>query len=106
MADDGVPAPGVIGGSMAGIDVAGTTDPATGAVHLSIVNRHRDDVVDIRLDGVSGVAQLTRLFHDDIGAENTAAEPNKVVPVSETVTVDGSLVVAPHSHTTLLFTGR
>ena len=74
-------------------------------MHLSLVNRHRDDELTVTIDGVSGQARRIVLWHDDPFAGNTIEAPDRVVPVEDSVTIEsgGTIVLPPHSHTTLVF---
>jgi len=94
--------PGVPGDVLTGVDCGATLDPQTGRVHVSLVNRLRDQEVVVDLLGVSGPAKRVLLWHDDPFAGNTVDAPTRVVPVEDDVHTDG-LVLPPHSHTTLLF---
>jgi alpha-L-arabinofuranosidase len=85
------------------LDVAGTTDGTT--VHLSFVNRSPVEEVLVRLAGVSGVARRTVLHHDDAGAKNTPDAPTRVTPTVDQVELEGQLLLPPHSHVTVVFTG-
>lgn len=112
LTDEGVPAM-VAGSAAAGggigmvsdavpvVDVAGTTDGHR--IHLSIVNRARHDAVELTLAGVGGPARRILLTHDDPFARNTPDAPSEVVPVEDVVDVSGTIVLPPHSHTTLVF---
>lgn len=97
-----VDAPGVEGGSLPVLDAGGTADPSTGRVHLSLVNRSREEDLVVTVDGVGGDALVVRLAADDPFAGNTPQEPSRVVPVEEKTRVEGSLVLPPHSHTTVV----
>lgn len=97
-----VPAPGVASGSLTAVDAAATFDPDTGSVHLSVVNRARDDCIEVSMHGVAGPARLIRLWHDDEEAGNDLQVPLRVAPVEEQVSLDRPLVLLPHSHVTLL----
>jgi alpha-N-arabinofuranosidase len=111
--DDGVPAPlagaGAAGGgaatlptdTIAVLDVAGTTDGRR--VHLSLVNRSRDEEVVVSLAGMGGTARRVLVHSADPFAKNTPESPVTVVPVEDKVEVSGSLVLPPASHTTLVF---
>jgi alpha-N-arabinofuranosidase len=111
--DSGVPAPiagfgaagggaGTLeGGEIPAIDVAGTTDGQQ--IHLSFVNRSLDSEVVVGLDGVKGNARRIVLHSDDPYIKNTPELPDAVLPIEDKLTVDGSLVLPPHSHTTLVF---
>ena len=83
------------------LDVAGTTDGQR--VHLSLVNRSRDEEVEVTLVGVSGSARRIVVHHDDPFAKNTPEAPETVLPVEDKIEVTGSLLLAAHSHTTLIF---
>lgn len=101
-----VPAPGTASGALAVLDAAATYDEATGRIHLSLVNRQKDEEVEVELDGVSGEAIQVQLWHADPFAGNTVDAPERIVPIEDKVTVEGSVVLPPHSHTTLVFPGR
>ena len=87
--------------SIAVVDAAGTTDGSR--VHLSLVNRSRDEEIVVTLSGVAGEAHRILLYHDDPFAKNTPDAPTTVAPVEDRVDVAGSIVLPPHSHTTLVF---
>jgi alpha-N-arabinofuranosidase len=87
--------------SIAVIDAAGTTDGSR--VHLSLVNRSKDEEVVVTLIGVSGAARRILLHHDDPFAKNTDDAPETVVLVENEVEISGSVVLPAHSHTTLIF---
>ena len=66
------------------VHVAATADGDTGEVHLFAVNRSTDGALplDVELHGFGDmrVAEHLVLSDDELGARNTAAEPNRVVP--------------------------
>lgn len=112
LTDHGVPAPvagtapvggggAQAGGSVPVVDVAGTTDGSR--IHLSIVNRSREDEVSLRIQGASGPAQRITFTHEDPFTKNTPNNPNEVLPKEDKLELDGRLVVPPASHTTLVF---
>ena len=103
--DAGLEAAIAPGGGLSALDAAGTCDPATGRTHLSLVNRLPDDEMLVNLDGIDGPAQRITLWADDPAAANTPEEPNRVVPTEDQVDIDGPLVLPPHSHVTLVFSG-
>jgi alpha-N-arabinofuranosidase len=102
-AETEVAAPGYPGGSLPAVDAGGTIDPSTGRIHLSVVNRERDEEVVVCIDGVGGRARRIELWHEDPMAGNDPAHPDRVTTAEEVVDVDGPLHLPPHSHTTLVF---
>lgn len=102
LCDKQVPGPGLVEGSMPIVDAAGTLDPSSGRVHLSIINRSRDEELTLRFEGCPATARAVTLWHEDVTASNTFENPDTVVPRTRDVDVSGGLVVPPHSHTTLL----
>ncbi len=99
--EEGVPGPGIEEGSLPALDAAGTVDAER--VHLSFVNRLRDDELVVRLDGIEGRASRVTLHHEDPFAKNTFDDPSRVVPRADEAKVDGALALPPHSHTTLVW---
>jgi len=89
------------GDSLPVVDVAGTTDGQR--VHLSLVNRSRDEEVVVSLTGVSGAAHRILVHDDDPFAKNTPESPETVVPHEDKIDVTGLVVLPPHSHTTIIF---
>ena len=104
-ADAEVDAAGVQGGALPALDAGATYDPDTGRVHLSLVNRSRDEELAVGLEGVGGEALQIRIWHEDPFAGNTIDSPDNIVPVEEKVVIDGPVILPPHSHTTLVFQG-
>ena len=100
-----IDAPGAPLGSLSVLDAGATFDPGTRRVHVSLVNRHRDEEVEVTLDGIGGDALRVALWHEDPFAGNSPDQPNQVVPVEDRITLDGRLVLPPHSHTTLVAGG-
>jgi alpha-N-arabinofuranosidase len=96
-----VSAPGTETGSLAALDVGGTLRE-DGKVHLSLVNRLRDEEIEVSLEGVGGPALLVLLHGDDPFDGNTLEHPDLIVPIERTIDLDGPLVLPPHSHTTLV----
>ena len=103
IAEAGIDAAGAPGGGLSALDAAGTFDPASGRVHLSLINRLPDDELLVELEGVGGPAQRITLWADDVAAANTPDDPNRVVPVEDRIELDGALTLPPHSHVTLAF---
>lgn len=96
-------ATGVPGDAMPSLDAAATLHPDTGAVHVSLVNRSRDEELEVLLEGVRGDAWCSTLAADDPFDGNSLEHPDRVRPVEIVATVDDRLVLQPASHTTLLF---
>ena len=92
--------PGIPGDALPGLDVGGTTDGT--ALHLSLVNRLRDDDIVVGLDGLAGDARRIVLTADDPFAGNDIANPERVMPVEDKISLGRELVLPPHSHTTLI----
>lgn len=106
-AEGGMDAGGVAdvpGGELALLDAAATLHDS-GELHISLVNRSRDEELLVTIDGVGGAADRVLLTHDDPFLGNTAAAPDAVRPMSDRVEVDGTIALPPHSHTTLRFRG-
>jgi alpha-N-arabinofuranosidase len=97
--DEGVPAPGLEAASLPALDAGGTTDGSR--VHLSFVNRSRDDELIVTVEGIGGSGVLRTIYHDDPLAQNTFENPQAVVPRTTKVDASDPLVLAPHSHSTL-----
>ena len=93
------------GGSLSALDAAGTFDPDSGQIHLSLVNRLPDDELLVDLDGIGGPAQRITLWADDPAAANTPEAPDRVVTTEDQIDIDGPLALPPHSHITLVFPG-
>lgn len=100
--DARVPAPGVEGGELPALDVAATADPATGRLHLSLVNRSETEALEVDLEGIGGAARVIVLHDDDPAAGNTVDHPDRVVPVESDRTLEGTIVLPPLSHTTIV----
>ena len=103
LCDEDVAAPNLPSASAPALDAGATLDSASGRVHLSLVNRHRTEELEVTLRGVGGAARIVRLAHDDPFAGNTLAAPTVVVPEETKVDDLTSLVLPPHSHTTVAF---
>ena len=103
--DAGIDAANAPGGGLSALDAAGTLDPDSGRIHLSLVNRLRDDELLVHLDGIGGPATRITLWADDPAAANTPDDSDRVVPVEDQVDIDGSLALPPHSHVTLVVPG-
>jgi alpha-N-arabinofuranosidase len=77
--------PTALYGEVPVVDAVVTHDEAAAAASVFLVNRSLTDEVSITIDvgrlGVSGVAAET-LHDDDIHATNTAAEPDRVAPAT------------------------
>ena len=91
------------GGSLPALDAAATCDPASGRLHLSLVNRLPENELLVDLDSMAGPAQRITLWADDPAAANSPEDPERVVPVEDHIELDGALTLPPHSHVTLLF---
>lgn len=98
---DEVPAPGTPAGTAPAVDAAGTVEPESGRLHLSLVNRHRDDEAVVTVHGVGGVWKRATLWDEDPEAANTVERPEAVVPVEDEVSLDEPLRVPAHAHITL-----
>ena len=83
-------------GSLPALDVAATTDRAT-RLHVSLVNRSRDEDLEVGLPGLSGEARRILLWHED-----PAAGAEAVAPVEDRIDPGRPLVLPPHSHVTLV----
>jgi hypothetical protein len=83
------------------LDVAATGDPASGHVHVSIVNRSQSDDALVAIHGLAGDWGRSLLWHEDPGAGNTIELPTAVAPVFDTVSLDAPLLVPAHAHVTL-----
>jgi alpha-L-arabinofuranosidase len=81
------------------LDVAATAGERR--LHLSLVNRHRDEEAVVRVHGASGTWRRATLTADDPAAGNTVAAPDAVVPAYDEVSLDEPLRVPPHAHVTL-----
>ena len=69
------------GGSLPALDAAATCDPASGRLHLSLVNRLPDSELLVDLDGMTGPVQRITLWADDPAAVNSPDDPDRVVPI-------------------------
>ena len=59
----------------------------------------------VDLGGIGGPAQRITIWADDPAAANTPEDPDRVVPTQDQVDIDEPLVLTPHSHITLVFSG-
>src|SRR5581483_3637208 len=92
-------------GGMPVVDAAATYDPGSERLHVSLVNRHRDQECEVSLADLRGRARRITLWHEDDAAANTAGAPDRVVPRCDDVDLGGTLVLPPHSHVTLVMGG-
>ena len=90
------------------LDCSATLDPQRGKLYLSMVNRHREDAIEIKVDisetTVSSHGRVHLLYHDDPMAKNSPADPDNVRARSESV--DGlashfTWELKPHSYAIL-----
>lgn len=90
------------------LDCSVTLDPRRRKLYLSMVNRHREDAVEIKVDiseaAVSSHGRVHLLYHDDPMAKNSPADPDNVRARSESV--DGlashfTWELKPHSYAIL-----
>jgi len=90
------------------LDCSATLDPQGRKLYLSMVNRHQEEALEIRVDisdaKVSSEATAHILYHDDGMAMNSPSDPDNVKPHSELV--DGldshfTWELKPHSYTIL-----
>ena len=103
MTEAGLESSAAPGGSLPALDAAATCDPASGRLHLSLVNRLPENELLVDLDGMTGAVQRITLWADDPAAVNSPDDPDRVVPVEDQFELDGALTLPPHSHVTLLF---
>ena len=89
------------------LDAAVTLDP-DGRVACSLVNRHRDEPLTVRIAtpgaGFRAEATLHLLAHDDPLARNGPRDPDRVRPVTSALQVDGTspeVELPPHSYAVL-----
>ncbi|HZS15501.1 MAG TPA: alpha-L-arabinofuranosidase C-terminal domain-containing protein [Candidatus Dormibacteraeota bacterium] len=92
-------------GGMAVLDAAATLDARSGRLHVSMVNRHRDEELEVTLPDLRGRARRITLWHESDAARNTADAPSAVVPRCDDVDLDGALTLPPHSHVSLVLGG-
>jgi len=90
------------------LDCSATLDPQGRKLYLSMVNRHQEEALEIRVDisdaKVSSEATAHILYHDDGMAMNSPSDPDNVKPHSELVDGLGSHFtweLKPHSYTIL-----
>lgn len=90
------------------LDCSVTLDPRRRKLYLSMVNRHREDALEIKVDiseaTVSSRGRVHLLYHDDPMAKNSPADPDNVRTRSESV--DGvashfTWELKPHSYAIL-----
>ncbi|MFF2486156.1 alpha-L-arabinofuranosidase C-terminal domain-containing protein [Microbacterium sp. NPDC058062] len=94
------------GSTIPTVDVAGTLDPATRRIALSIVNKspHQQAELQIHVDNrlLSGRCNATILSGDSPDAFNSVDRPHRVVPERTTLEVAaGRVTLPPHSVTIL-----
>ena len=104
LTEAGIEYSGVSAGSLSALDAAATCDPASGRLHLSLVNRLPDSELLVDLDSMAGPAQRITMWADDPAASNSPEDPDRVVPVEDQIELDGELTLPPHSHVTLVIT--
>ncbi len=92
------------------LDVSATLDADAMRLFVSIVNRHRDEEVTVKLRlrdaAVAGPAVLHRLWHEDALKRNTIDEPNAITPQESDLDASGSdieLALPAHSYSIFEF---
>ena len=90
---------------MSYLDCSATLDPDKGKLYLSLVNRSRDDVIDVDIkicDAlVAAEGTLSELYHDDAMAMNSAAEPDTVRVIEKPIADLGEQFIwelKPHAY--------
>lgn len=90
--------------------VSATASRSESSVALSLINRHYDREKSVRIDriGSGGNARGHLLTADDPRAQNSAHQPDRVVPVPLKAQRDGDgwrIDLPPHALATLVFSG-
>ncbi len=87
------------------LDAAATLDPDRKRLVLSLVNRNRDQPLEVRLSlhdaRINARARVTLLHHDDPSAMNGPDQPDNVHPTASEMTLNAPAPVyelPPHSH--------
>ena len=96
-------APGRIG--LSALDAAGTFDPDSGQIHLSLVNRLPDDELLVDLDGIGRDGNSGSSFGPTTRPRPTPLKtPIRWCRPKTRVDIDGpASALPPHSHVTLVF---
>ena len=85
------------------LDVSASLEDG-GTVHIALINRHRDESIDVSIALPGGQRPVTSwtLYDDDVLAANDGADPEQVAFVEQAITEwDGSIKCLPHSITVL-----
>lgn len=94
--------------AMAYIDSVASRSEDGATLTVAVINRHRDEPIDVRIgtsDGEAGESVLVRtLVHDDALATNDRHHPDRVAPIERRETWSGTFTAPAHSVSLLTFT--
>ena len=83
------------------VDASACLDEETGQLNVALINRHRDEAIDVEIHFESGGRRPRRvwtLYHDDVNAVNDFDKPDEVRPVESGIPEwNGVWHCPPHS---------